>query len=83
LIPLKIITRIESRVAADKYLGIEELNKILQEEISGLLSETNTGEATEFVIQKIKTIRFNGSRCKWCCKTTTIGKLASNLKSGL
>jgi hypothetical protein len=37
LILLKIITRIESRVAADKYLGIQELNKILQEEISGLL----------------------------------------------
>jgi fused signal recognition particle receptor len=65
LILLKIITRIESRVA-DKYLGIQELNKILQEEISGLLAETNTGEATEFVIQKIKAIRDNGSRCKWC-----------------
>jgi fused signal recognition particle receptor len=50
LILLKIITRIESRVAADKYLGIQELNKIL-EEISGLLAETNTGEA-EFVIQR-------------------------------
>ena len=47
---LKIIQRIEKRVAADKYLGTEELNKILREEIAGLLSETNTGEATEFDI---------------------------------
>jgi fused signal recognition particle receptor len=54
LILLKKLFRIESRVAADKYLGIQELNKILQEEISGLLAETNTGEATEFVIKKIK-----------------------------
>jgi len=47
---LKIITRIEKRVAEDKYLGTDELNQILRDEISGLLSETNTGEATEFVI---------------------------------
>ena len=47
---LKIITRIENRVAADKYLGVDELNAILQEEIAGLLSETNNGEATEFVV---------------------------------
>jgi fused signal recognition particle receptor len=78
---LKIITRIESRVAADKYLGVEELNKILQEEISGLLSETNTGEATEFVIPKDKkpyvlmVVGVNGVG-----KTTTIGKLAFQFK---
>jgi hypothetical protein len=70
----KIITRIESRVAADKYLGIQE--------ISGLLAETNTGEATEFVIQKIKAIRDNGSRCKWV-KTTTRQTSHSNLKGRL
>jgi fused signal recognition particle receptor len=80
---LKIITRIESRVAADKYLGIEELNKILQEEISGLLSETNTGEATEFVIQKIKTIRLIMVGVNGVGKTTTIGKLAFQFKSRL
>jgi fused signal recognition particle receptor len=78
---LKIITRIESRVAADKYLGIQELNKILQEEISGLLAETNTGEATEFVIPKdkkpyvIMVVGVNGVG-----KTTTIGKLAFQFK---
>src|SRR6478736_9414632 len=47
---LKIITRIEKRVSEDKYLGTDELNQILREEIASLLSETNTGEATEFVI---------------------------------
>jgi fused signal recognition particle receptor len=78
---LKIITRIESRVAADKYLGIQELNKILQEEISGLLSETNTEAATEFVIPKDKkpyvilVVGVNGVG-----KTTTIGKLAFQFK---
>ena len=78
---LKIISRIESRVAADKYLGIEELNKILQEEISGLLAETNTGEATEFVIPQgqkpyvLMVVGVNGVG-----KTTTIGKLAYQFK---
>jgi fused signal recognition particle receptor len=78
---LKIITRIEARVAADKYLGIQELNKILQEEISGLLSETNSGESTEFVVPKgkkpyvIMVVGVNGVG-----KTTTIGKLAFQLK---
>jgi fused signal recognition particle receptor len=51
---LKIITRIEKRVAEDKYLGTEELNLILREEIAGLLSETNSGEATNFEIPKDK-----------------------------
>lgn len=78
---LKIITRIEARVAADKYLGIQELNKILQEEISGLLSETNSGESTEFVVPKgkkpyvIMVVGVNGVG-----KTTTIGKLAYQFK---
>ena len=47
---LKIITRIEKRVAEDKYLGTDELNQILRDEIASLLSETNLGEATEFTI---------------------------------
>jgi fused signal recognition particle receptor len=78
---LKIITRIENRVASDKYLGIEELNQILQEEIAALLSETNTGEATEFVIPiqtkpyVLMVVGVNGVG-----KTTTIGKLAYQFK---
>jgi len=78
---LKIITRIERRVAEDKYLGVSELNKILQEEIAGLLSETNTGEGTEFVIPintkpyVLMVVGVNGVG-----KTTTIGKLAYQFK---
>ena len=78
---LKIITRIEKRVEADKYLGTDELNQILREEIAGLLSETNTGEATEFTIPVNKkpyvlmVVGVNGVG-----KTTTIGKLAYQFK---
>lgn len=78
---LKIITRIEKRVASDKYLGIEELNQILKEEIASLLSETNSGEATEFVIPiqtkpyVLMVVGVNGVG-----KTTTIGKLAYQFK---
>ena len=78
---LKIIDRIEERVSVDKYLGTEELNKILREEIAGLLSETNTGEATEFDIPVqntpyvIMVVGVNGVG-----KTTTIGKLAYHFK---
>jgi fused signal recognition particle receptor len=78
---LKVITRIEKRVAADKYLGVDELNQILREEIAGLLSETNTGEATEFVIPVqtkpyvLMVVGVNGVG-----KTTTIGKLAYQFK---
>jgi fused signal recognition particle receptor len=78
---LKIITRIEKRVSEDKYLGTEELNQILRDEISGLLSETNTGEATAFVIPintkpyVLMVVGVNGVG-----KTTTIGKLAHQFK---
>ncbi|MBD3582566.1 signal recognition particle-docking protein FtsY [Flavobacterium selenitireducens] len=75
---LKIIQRIEKRVADDKYLGTDELNRILREEIAALLSETNNGEATEFSIPPnkkpyvIMVVGVNGVG-----KTTTIGKLAN------
>jgi fused signal recognition particle receptor len=78
---LKIINRIEKRVADDKYLGTDELNQILHHEIAELLSETNTGEATEFVIPQNKkpyvlmVVGVNGVG-----KTTTIGKLANQFK---
>ena len=74
---LKIIERIEARVAQDKYMGTDELNKILREEIAALLSETKSGEETEFTIPANKkpyvlmVVGVNGVG-----KTTTIGKLA-------
>lgn len=78
---LKIIDRIQARVSKDKYLGTDELNKILREEIAGLLSETNSGEDVEFSIPSankphvIMVVGVNGVG-----KTTTIGKLAYQFK---
>src|SRR5690554_7069982 len=51
---LKIIDRIEERVARDRYLGTEELNKILREELAGLLSEIESGNATDFEVPSDK-----------------------------
>lgn len=79
---LKIIKRIENRVANDKYIGTDALNKILREEIAGLLSETNSGEEKLFSIPKetkpyvIMVVGVNGVG-----KTTTIGKLAHQFKN--
>lgn len=78
---LKVIDRIEARVAKDKYVGTEALNFILKEEIAGLLSETSSGESTVFSIPEtnkpyvIMVVGVNGAG-----KTTTIGKLAYQLK---
>ena len=78
---LKVIERIEERVSKDKYLGTEELNGILREEIAGLLSETNIGEETDYTIPADKkpyvlmVVGVNGVG-----KTTTIGKLAYQFK---
>jgi len=79
---LKIIDRIEARVSKDKYLGTAELNEILREEIAGLLSETNSGEATEFSVpadKKPYVIMVAG--VNGVGKTTTIGKLAHQFKN--
>lgn len=79
---LKIIDRIEARVARDKYLGTAELNTILREEIAGLLSETNKEDQSDFELPKdkkpyvIMVVGVNGVG-----KTTTIGKLASQFKA--
>ena len=80
---LKIIERIERRVAKDKYMGTDELNLILREEIASLLSETNFGNNTDFNISSnlstpyvIMVVGVNGAG-----KTTTIGKLAHQFKN--
>ena len=79
---IKIIKRIEERVAKDKYLGTDELNLILREEIAGLLSETETDSKLGFHLPEgkkpyvIMVVGVNGVG-----KTTTIGKLAHQFKS--
>ncbi len=79
---LKVIDRIEARVSRDKYLGTEELNQILREEIAGLLSESNNGEDSEIALPEgsrphvIMVVGVNGVG-----KTTTIGKLAHQYKA--
>jgi fused signal recognition particle receptor len=78
---LKIIERIENYVSENKYLGTDELNEILRNEIASLLSETNSGEATQFEIPTttkpyvLMVVGVNGVG-----KTTTIGKLAYQFK---
>lgn len=79
---LKIIERIESRVAKDKYTGLNELNLLLKEEISLLLSENESQTSNDFEIPNsenpyvIMVVGVNGVG-----KTTTIGKLANQFKS--
>jgi fused signal recognition particle receptor len=84
---LKVIKRIEARVANDKYLGTEELNSILRQEIAALLSETSSGEETEYAIPKVTDV--NGHKVPYVLmvvgvngvgKTTTIGKLSYQFK---
>ena len=78
---LKIIARIESRVSRDKYMGIDELNRILKEEITVLLEESNLPDVSDFDLPQtndpyvIMVVGVNGVG-----KTTTIGKLAYNFK---
>ena len=78
---LKIIDRIQKRVARDKYLGTSELNMILKEEIASLLQENNSGDGSSFDLPEdkkpyvIMVVGVNGVG-----KTTTIGKLAYNFK---
>ncbi|GAB3036658.1 signal recognition particle-docking protein FtsY [Spirosoma pulveris] len=76
---VKIIRRIEERVARDKYVGTDELDRILREEIAALLSDNNTVDVTDdFALPAgvkpyvIMVVGVNGVG-----KTTTIGKLAA------
>lgn len=78
---IKIIGRIEERVARDKYLNVAELDRILREEIAFLLSENKSDDIQDFSIPEgskphvIMVVGVNGVG-----KTTTIGKLAAQLK---
>ena len=77
---IKIIKRIEERVARDKYLGTAELNEILREEIAALMSETNSGEAKDFSLPAKKPYVIMVVGVNGVGKTTTIGKLAHQFK---
>jgi len=78
---LRIIERIEKRVSRDKFLGSEELNRILREEIIALLEDNRQADVSDFELPKqeepyvIMVVGVNGVG-----KTTTIGKLAWNFR---
>ncbi|MBP5369652.1 MAG: signal recognition particle-docking protein FtsY [Bacteroidales bacterium] len=79
---LKIIKRLEERVAKDKYVGTSELNKILKEVIISLLNENTANNFSDSITTKdglpyvIMVVGVNGAG-----KTTTIGKLANQFKN--
>lgn len=81
---VRIIERIENRVARDKYVGSDELDNILREEIMSLLSENETSDSEILNVPTLENgdpyvimvVGVNGVG-----KTTTIGKLAYQLKS--
>ena len=86
---LKIIKRIEARVASNKYVGTNELNNVLKEEVAALLTENNSTDATSFEIPKLP-LSDTGEKTPYVImvvgvngvgKTTTIGKLAHQFKT--
>ena len=77
---LKIIGRIEDRVARDKYVNTSELNNILREEVQSLLSENNSNDFSNFEYGNHKPYVIMVVGVNGVGKTTTIGKLAHKLK---
>ncbi len=79
---LRIIERIEARVQRDKYMNADELNRVLKEEIVGLLKENEVNDSDRFELPEggvpyvIMVVGVNGVG-----KTTTIGKLAYKFKN--
>ncbi len=78
---LKILDRIQARVARDKYVGTSELNDLLCDEITQMLADNNNAQADDFTVPAgkkpyvIMVVGVNGVG-----KTTTIGKLAHNFQ---
>lgn len=78
---LKIIERIQERVARDKYVSTSDLDRILREEVAALMTESNTVDLDDFDVPAgkkpyvIMVVGVNGVG-----KTTTIGKLSSQFK---
>jgi fused signal recognition particle receptor len=78
---LKIIDRLQKRVASDKYVGTSELNNLLREEVSQLMDENKSQIPTDFTDLKgvkpyvVMVVGVNGVG-----KTTTIGKMANQYK---
>ena len=79
---VRIIERIEARVERDKYMGVDELNRVLREEIAALLKENEVNDGSSFDLPDngqpyvIMVVGVNGVG-----KTTTIGKLAYKFKA--
>ncbi len=77
---LKIVDRIQQRVARDKYVGTDDLNRLLKEEIQDLLAENNSNDFETFEYGDHKPYVIMVVGVNGVGKTTTIGKLAHQLK---
>jgi len=78
---LRIIERIENRVARDKFIGTDELQRILREEIMGLLAENDNEVSENFLEVSSKPYVIMVVGVNGVGKTTTIGKLAAKFKA--
>ena len=77
---LKIIDRVQTRVARDKYLSTAELDRILKEEVAGLLQESDSGVTDFSIPEKAKPYVLMVVGVNGVGKTTTIGKLSAQFK---